>query len=167
MATDLLPRHKPEFVDRVWPAERLDELLAAADVLVLCVPLTSQTRGMIDRHALARMKPGSLLINVARGPVVVEADLVAALQSGQLGGAGLDVTDPEPLPKTSLLWDLPNVLITPHVAAQSAHRVDDTTDFFCENLRRFLHGKPLLNLVDKRLGFPREVIVWTRKTSPD
>ena len=97
---------------------------------------------------------GARLINVARGPVVVEADLVAALRSGRLHGAGLDVTEVEPLPESSPLWELPNVIITPHVGAQSAKRADDTTDLVCENLRRYFSGRTLKNLVDKRLGFP-------------
>ena len=79
------------------------------------------------------------------------------MQAGKLAGAGLGVTEVEPLPGESELWDLPNVIITPHIAAQSARRVDDTTDFFCQNLRHFLAGKPLENLVDKQLGFPRPV----------
>ena len=109
---------------------------------------------MIDQVALARMKPGSILINVARGPLVVESALVAALASGHLAAAGLDVTEEEPLPPTSLLWDLPNAIITPHVGGQGRLRVDQITDFFCDNLERFLAGRPLRNLVDKQLGFP-------------
>ena len=97
---------------------------------------------MIDQHALESMKPGSVLINVARGPVVVERDLVNALESGHVGGAGLDVTEIEPLPN-SRLWDLPNVIITPHVGAQSKRRIDDATDLFCDNLQRFREGRPL------------------------
>jgi D-3-phosphoglycerate dehydrogenase len=124
------------------------------DVLILCVPLTDVTRGMIDAAALSKMKPDSVLVNVARGPVVVEADLAAALESRRLGGAALDVTEVEPLPPSSTLWDMHNVIITPHVGAQSARRADDATELFCRNLRRFLSGEPLLNLVDKRLGFP-------------
>jgi D-3-phosphoglycerate dehydrogenase len=97
------------------------------------------------------------LINVARGQCVVEADLVAALQSGHLGGAALDVTEQEPLPACSPLWELPNVIVTPHVGAQSARRYDDTTDFFCQNLARYQQGRRLLNVVDKHLGFPPPV----------
>jgi D-3-phosphoglycerate dehydrogenase len=93
-------------------------------------------------------------VNVARGPLVVERDLVAALESGRLAGAGLDVTEQEPLPNSSRLWELPSVIITPHVGGQSARRADNMTNFFCENLRRYLAGQPLLNVVDKRLGFP-------------
>jgi D-3-phosphoglycerate dehydrogenase len=99
------------------------------------------------------MKRGSVLINVARGPVIDEAALIAALEAGHLAGAGLDVTEIEPLPEASKLWTLPNVIITPHVGAQSARRADDTTDLICENLRRYFSGQPLLNLVDKQLGF--------------
>lgn len=154
LATDVFPEEKPDQVESLWPAERLDELLRQVDVLILCVPLNAQTRGMIDAAALAKMKPGAVLINVARGPVVVEKDLVAALESKHLAGAGLDVTEVEPLPESSRLWDMPNVIITPHVGAQSRSRIDDTTDLICENLARYLAGKPLRNLVDKRLGYP-------------
>ncbi|MCA9222612.1 MAG: D-2-hydroxyacid dehydrogenase [Planctomycetales bacterium] len=154
LATDLFPYDKPDHVDQLWPADRLDELLPLVDVLILSVPLNDDTRGLIDGRRLSRMKPGSVLINVARGPNVVEADLVAALESGYLAGAGLDVTEVEPLAESSPLWDMPNVIITPHVGAQSARRIDDTTNFAAENLRRYLAGEPLLNLVDKRLGFP-------------
>ncbi len=155
LATDLFPVHRPRCVQELWPTERLHELLSLVDVLILCVPLTAATQGMIAAPQLNQLKPGAILINVARGPVVVEADLVAALESGQLAGAGLDVTEVEPLPTTSRLWDLPNVIITPHVGAQSATRQDDITDFFCENLSRYQQGQPLRNVVDKELGFPR------------
>lgn len=154
LATDMFPQQKPPYVDHLWPADQLDRLLGESDVVILCVPLNEQTRGMVGRDQLERMKRNSLLINVARGPVVVEADLIRALNSGHLGGAGLDVTEVEPLPKESGLWDAPAVLITPHVGAQSADRVSRTTDFFCENLRRFQDALPLENLVDKQLGFP-------------
>jgi D-3-phosphoglycerate dehydrogenase len=155
LATDLFPLDKPESVDELWPANKLNKLLGESDVVVLCIPLNPQTAGLIDADALAAMKPGAILINVARGPVVVESDLIDSLATGHLGGAGLDVTEVEPLPVTSPLWSLPNVIITPHIGAQSGRRVDDTTEFFCQNLRRWLDGDPLCNLVDKRLGFPR------------
>ena len=158
LATDLFPVNKPDFVAELWSADRLDDLLPLVDSLILCVPLNGQTEGMIDAAALKRMKPGSMLINVARGPIVREADLVESLKSNHLSGAGLDVTEVEPLAESSDLWNLPNVIITPHVGAQSAKRVDDSTDFACENLRRFLGGQPLLNVVDKELGFPRPIV---------
>jgi phosphoglycerate dehydrogenase-like enzyme len=154
IATDVFADEMPPCVDALWPADQLDRLLAESDVVILCVPLNAQTQGMIGRAELARMKRGALLINVARGPVVVEKDLVAALQSGQVGGAGLDVTEIEPLSADSPLWEMANVIITPHVGAQSRRRADDNTDLVCENLRRYFAGRPLLNLVDKRLGFP-------------
>jgi phosphoglycerate dehydrogenase-like enzyme len=91
---------------------------------------------------------------VARGALVVEADLVDALASGRLAGAGLDVVESEPLPTASPLWDMPNVVITPHVAGQSRWRTDRMTDFFCDNLGRYVRDEPLRNLVDKQLGFP-------------
>jgi phosphoglycerate dehydrogenase-like enzyme len=154
LATDMFPVNKPEGVEALLPADRLDDLLTAVDFLFLAAPLTDVTRDMIDGRALARMRPGAILINVARGPLVVERDLVAALRWGQLAGAGLDVTAEEPLRVDSPLWALPNVIITPHVGGQSAWRIDDMTDFFCANLRRWQAGEPLVNLVDKQLGYP-------------
>jgi D-3-phosphoglycerate dehydrogenase len=154
LATDLYPIEKPPYVKELWPADRLDDLLAAVDILILCAPLTHQTRWMINAQKLSKLKRGALLANMARGPLVVENDLVAALEMGQLSGAVLDVAAEEPLPETSKLWNMPNVIITPHVAGQSRWRADNVTNFFCENLRRYQTGLPLLNLVDKRLGFP-------------
>jgi D-3-phosphoglycerate dehydrogenase len=154
LATDWFPVNKPAHVAELLPADALDEILPRVDILILAAPLTDVTRGMIDARRLSLLPPGAILINVARGPLIVEEDLVAALESGHLGGAGLDVTDPEPLPATSKLWALPNVIITPHVGGQSATRIDEMTNFFCNNLRRYLAGQPLQNLVDKRLGFP-------------
>ena len=154
LATDWFPVNRPETVAELLPADAVDEILPRIDILVLAAPLTDHTRGMINAARLARLPHGALLVNVARGPLVVEDDLVAALESGQLAGAGLDVTDPEPLPPESRLWDMPNVIITPHVGGQAATRIDDMTNFFCENLTRYLSGQPLRNLVDKRLGFP-------------
>lgn len=154
VATDLFPRNKPAHVAELWPADQLDRLLGSIDIAILCIPLNKQTHRLIDADRLGKMPAGSILVNVARGQVVVEQDLIASLRSSHLGGAGLDVTETEPLPTDSPLWDLPNVTITPHVGAQSARRVSDTTDFVCRNLRRFRRGEPPLNLVDKRLGFP-------------
>ncbi len=154
LATDLFPVDKPHEVAELWPADRLPDLLRQVDLLFLSAPLNDQTRGLIGQAELAQMKPGSLLINMARGKLVREAALVAAIESGHLAGAALDVTEQEPLPPDSRLWELPNVIITPHVAGQSARRIDDMTDFFCDNLQRYLAQQPLRNLVDKQLGFP-------------
>jgi D-3-phosphoglycerate dehydrogenase len=153
LATDWYPVDKPPRVESLWPPERLEELLPLVDVLILAVPLTDRTRGMIDARALGLLRPGALLVNVARGPLVVEDDLVAALRQGHLAGAAVDVTATEPLPATSQLWDLPQVIITPHVGGQSARRIDNMTNFFCDNLARYQRGERLRNLVDKRLGF--------------
>ena len=154
LATDYFPYDKPPEVETLWPADRLIDLARQVDILVLAAPLTPTTRGMIDCHVFGAMKKGSVLINVARGGLVVEADLVNALSSGHLWGAGVDVTATEPLPSDSPLWELPNVIITPHVGAQSQRRADETTNLVAENLRRFFAGRPLINLVDKRLGYP-------------
>lgn len=153
LATDLFPIDKPAHVEALLPADRIDVVLPQCDTVVLCVPLTTQTRGFFAAEQFAKMKRGATFINVARGECVVERDLISALQSGQLSGAGVDVTQIEPLPADSPLWELPNVIITPHVGAQSHRRVDDTTELICENLRRYFAGRPLLHVVDKQLGF--------------
>jgi D-3-phosphoglycerate dehydrogenase len=155
LATDMFPLDRPDYVAALWPPERLSDLLEQSDIVVLSLPLNDMTRGIIGAEALVRMKPQTLLVNVARGPLVVTGELVRALQAGKLAGAVVDVTDPEPLPAQSPLWDMPNVIITPHVGGQSAVRADDITRLFCENLRRWRAGEPLVNfLADKRLGFP-------------
>ena len=159
LATDLFPTDKPDYVEQLWPPERLDELLAECDIVILCLPLNDVTRGLFDTSTLLKMKSDALLVNVARGPIVVERDLVEVLRSGHLFGAAMDVTEEEPLAEDSELWGLPNVLITPHVAGQAARRIDDMTDFFCANLVRYHDGQPLRNLVDKQLGFPRREAV--------
>ena len=154
IATDVFPIEKPAHVAELWPVDRLDDLLAQADIVILCLPLNSQTEWMFGREQFAKMKPGTIFLNMARGRLVVDHALVEALESGHLFAAGADVAAEEPLPTESKLWELPNMLLTPHVAGQSARRSDNMTDFFCDNLRRYLNGEPLRNLVDKRLGFP-------------
>ncbi len=154
LATDWFPVRKPAGVEFLGPPEALPEVLAAADILFLCAPLTEHTRDLIDERALARMKPGAILVNVARGRLVDEVALVAALESGRLDSAALDVTPEEPPAADSPLWRAPRLVITPHVAGQSGRRIDAMTEFFCDNLRRYLRGEALRNLVDKRLGFP-------------
>jgi D-3-phosphoglycerate dehydrogenase len=166
VATDLFPVDKPDCVDELWPAKCLGRLLAASDYVVLALPLNDSTKGMFNTSTLAQMKSTALLVNMARGPLVVTEDLMDALRAGRLAGAVMDVTDPEPLPPDHPLWDLPNVIITPHVGGQSARRIDDMTDLFCENLRRWRKGEALVNrLTDKRLGFPirgTEIPLWVR-----
>ncbi len=153
-ATDWCPVDKPSHVEALWPHDRLGDLLACSDIVVLAAPLNHLTQNMIDRQSLAAMASGSILVNIARGGLVAEPDLVDALLCGHLYGAALDVCHQEPLPASSRLWEIPQVIITPHVAGQSRWRIDRTTEFFCDNLTRYLQGRPLLNVVDKGLGFP-------------
>lgn len=155
LATDWFPENKPSCVAELLPADALDEMLPRVDILILAAPLNDHTRHMINAKRLALLPRGAILINVARGAMVVENDLADAIESGHLAGAGLDVTEEEPLAPESRLWALPNVIITPHVGGQSFTRIDDMTNFFCDNLARYLARRPLRNLVVKELGFPR------------
>jgi len=155
LATDWFPENKPPYVAELLPADALDDMLPRVDILILMAPLNDYTRNMINAARLAKLPRGAILINMARGGLVVENDLADAIESGHIAGAGLDVTATEPLPPESRLWDLKNVIITPHVGGQSATRIDDMTNFFCDNLARWLSGRPLRNLVVKELGFPR------------
>lgn len=140
-------------VERVLPPEGTDQILRDADYVVVLLPLTRQTRGLIDGRALSLMKRSAVLINVARGPVVVEEALVAALRGGLIAGAGLDVFDREPLSPDSPLYDMENVIITPHVSGASPTYFDRAIPLFCENLRRYLVGAPMLNVVDAERGY--------------
>ena len=140
-------------LDRVLPPERLSELLAESDFVVLAAPLTPDTHGLISDEAIAQMKPGAWVINVARGELVDERALARALQDGRLGGAVLDTFLEEPLPPTSSLYDLPNVILTPHTSWSSTRVLDRSVDLFCENLRRFAAGRPLVNVVDPDAGY--------------
>ena len=146
------PGEVPE-LDRTLPYDALPQLLAESDVLLLAAPATPQTRGLIDAAALGQMKPTAFLVNVARGSLVVTDDLVQALQRGRIAGAGLDVTDPEPLPAGHPLWHAPGVIITPHQANPDVHSAGGPVDRFCENLRRYLAGESLLHPVDPEAGY--------------
>jgi phosphoglycerate dehydrogenase-like enzyme len=140
----------------VLPMERLHEGLAEADYVVLAAPLTEATRGMIDRAALARMKPTARLINVGRGPLVDQDALIEALVAGDIAGAALDVFANEPLPDTSALWVLPNVIVSPHMSGDVVGWRAELVALFLDNLTRYLDGRPLRNVVDKRHGYVRE-----------
>ncbi|MFM8213888.1 MAG: D-2-hydroxyacid dehydrogenase [Pirellula sp.] len=159
-ATDYFPEHKPPQVEELLPHTQLLNLAAWSEILILTLPLNASTRGIMNRSVFDAMPKGSYLINVARGQCVNEDDLIDALESGQIAGAGLDVTAVEPLPAESRLYDQPNVLITPHVGAQSGPRYDDSTRLICENLKRYLAGQPLFNIVDKKLGFPHPSVLY-------
>ena len=121
----------------------LDELLPRADSVVLVLPLTEETRGLFDRRRIELMKPGAILVNIGRGPVVDEEALIDALRSGRLRGAALDVYATEPLPTDSPLWELDNVILSPHTAAQSVHENERIVELFADNLRRYLAGEEL------------------------
>ena len=127
------------------PFTRLHEVLPQADWLLLACPLNARTRGLIDATALRLLPPGARLVNVARGEVVVQAELITALQTGVLAGAFLDVFEHEPLPADSPLWALPNVVLTPHSAGHSDGNAARVADIFIDNLQRWLRGAPLLN----------------------
>jgi D-3-phosphoglycerate dehydrogenase len=166
-ATDYFPEHCPDEVAALWPHTELHRLAAWSQILILTLPLNQQTHRSINRSVFESMAPGGYLINVARGQCVEEPDLIEALASGHLRGAGLDVTATEPLPADSPLYDMPQVLITPHVGAQSGPRYDDSTRLICTNLRRYLTGQPLFNLVDKRLGFPHPSVLYSATAMAD
>jgi phosphoglycerate dehydrogenase-like enzyme len=139
--------------DRLFGPGDLEALLKGSDYVVLTVPHTAETDGLIGAGALAAMKPGAVLINVSRGPIVDEEALIAALRAGSIRGAGLDVYSDEPLPPTSPLWELENVCLTPHVAGVSPRFWERETELILENLRRYLAGEPLLNMVNKQAGY--------------
>ncbi len=153
LATKRTPAPAPEGVELLFGDEGLRRLLADSDVVVLTVPGTRETKALIGREQLALMKREAVLINIARGSIVDEPALIEALQGGRLRGAGLDVFAKEPLPPDSPLWDLPNVLITPHVSAVSPRYWPREVELIVENLRRYLDGRPLLNVVDKTRGY--------------
>ena len=168
IATDLFPtavQHAIDdgTVDQVLPENGLEELMSQCDVTIVTLPLSQANEKRISEKQFAGIKNGAYFINVGRGSVVDQEALIRYLSNGQIAGAGLDVADPEPIASDCALWNMGNVIITPHVGAQSAWRVPKTVDFFCENLQRYrdatedgnFSGAVLMNFVDKQLGFPR------------
>jgi phosphoglycerate dehydrogenase-like enzyme len=143
----------PTGVERLFALADLNQLLAESDYVVLSLPLTNETAGMIGEAQLKSMKRTSYLINVSRGKIVQENKLIEALKKRWIAGAGLDAFENEPLPEKSELWSFKNVIITPHVAGQTPYYMERLTRIFCENLDRFIHKQPLINVVDKTLGY--------------
>jgi phosphoglycerate dehydrogenase-like enzyme len=139
--------------ERYYTPDTLHEMLAASDVLVIALPLTPATRGLFDAGAFAAMRRGAFLVNIARGEICDEPALVAALRDGKLASAALDVFAREPLPADDPLWTLPNVILTPHVSGLTPHYNERATQLFVANLRRYLAGEPLYNVVDKQAGY--------------
>ncbi len=147
------PSQSEPHVDEMVGPERLGALLPEADVVVLTVPLTEETHHMIEANALRRMKSTAYLINIGRGGTVDEESLVEALRAGEIAGVGLDVFETEPLPEDSPLWEMDNVLITPHYSGSTPHYFERFLGIFLDNLHRFQRGEPLRNVVDKALGY--------------
>jgi phosphoglycerate dehydrogenase-like enzyme len=142
--------HIPE---QFYDLDELHLLLPECDAILLALPLSKQTQHIIGKAALSLMRPHAFIVNIGRGALIDHNELIAALQAQRLGGAALDVTDPEPLPTESPLWSMENVMITPHIAGLSTHYNDRIADLMSENLRRYLAGEPLLNFVRRELGY--------------
>ena len=153
LAVDEYPSPGDHGVVEVWPTSQLDELLAASDVVAICCPLTPTTDKLVNEKTLAAMKPGSYVVNVTRGEIIDDDALVAALASGHLGGAALDVAPGEPLPADHPLFSLDNVAMTPHTAGASQLRAQKNVARFIRNLGFAQTGAPFEGVVDKHAGF--------------
>ena len=153
IATRNSRREGPDYVEYVGLADEYRALAARADVIVNATPLTPETRGMFDAQFFDAMKDDAYFINIGRGESVVTAALIAALEQHKIGGAGLDVTDPEPLPPGHPLWGMRNVIITPHIATSSDIRDERTLVLVAENVRRYIRGDALLSVVDLAAGY--------------
>lgn len=147
------PERSSPFVDKMYGPEGLREMLARADWVVVTAAGTKETEGIIGEAELAVMKRSAVVINIARGSLIREETLVRALQEKRIAGAGLDVFETEPLPADSPLWQMPNVILTPHVAGGTPYYIDRLMDIFVENLKRYQAAEPLINVVDKKLGY--------------
>lgn len=146
---------KPDFVDEIYTVDRLDEAITGADVVALCLPGTGETRRLFDRERMLKMKPGAILMNVGRGNAVDLLALDELLRSGHLGGAAIDVTEPEPLPPEHPLWTAPHALITPHISGNTSLPLtcDIIVDIFLDNLERYSKGQALQHLVNLKMGY--------------
>ncbi len=144
---------KSDFVERLEASEKLDEMLPDADYVVITLPGTDETKHLFDTRKFALMKKTAVLVNIGRGTIVHESDLIDALRGGVIAGAGLDVFEKEPLSHESPLWDMENVVVTPHHSGLSHRYMDRAITLLCENLRAYLKGEPLPNEVDKKLGY--------------
>jgi phosphoglycerate dehydrogenase-like enzyme len=139
--------------DIVYPAVQIDEVLSQSDVIVSLLPLTGETRHVIGERQFAAMPRGAIFISLGRGAVVDEEALIRALRTGRLAGAGLDVFESEPLPRSSPLWRMHNVIVSPHVGGNSDRTAERAAHFFAVNLSRYLEGRPLLNVVNRSRGY--------------
>jgi len=145
---------KPAYVDKLFTTSQLDEAILNADVVALALPGTGETTGILSRERLASMKKGAVIVNVGRGSAIDQGAMVELLQCGHIGGAGLDVTSPEPLPDDSPLWDMQNVIITPHVSHGGRDNTAELVfDKFVRYLDDYVHGRPFLRVVDRAVGY--------------
>lgn len=144
---------KPRFVDELGTGKILDALLPQADFVAVCLPYTSETHHLFDMKKFRKMKPSAVIMNIARGPIIHEEHLIEALRKDIIGGAGLDVTEHEPLPKESPLWDIDNVVVTPHHSGLSEKYMDRAVELFCRNIAAYRAGRRLPTLVNKTLGY--------------
>lgn len=147
------PNRKEEFVDNLVGDSDLHNVASNSDFVINCLPHTKETFHLFDKKIFSRMKKTAYFINIGRGKTVKEEDLIAALESGQIAGAGLDVFETEPLPMSSPLWEMENVIITPHYAGWNPNYMDRVIDIFCDNLKAYINNKPLPNLVDIEKGY--------------
>ncbi|MEE2754148.1 MAG: D-2-hydroxyacid dehydrogenase [Candidatus Latescibacterota bacterium] len=154
IALDVQGTNKPDCVEAIWGMDRFDEAVKLADVVFLACPHTDDTDKLINAHCLDIMKPTAYVVNTARGRIVDEQAMIEGLMANKIAGAGLDVTEVEPLSAESELWGLDNCIITPHAAGASPKRHHRTVGFFCENLKRYMAGEALQNEIDKNVGFP-------------
>jgi phosphoglycerate dehydrogenase-like enzyme len=146
-------QRRARYCDAMVPRERLPELLHESDYVIIAVPWTPETAGMIGAMELSAMKPSAYLLNIGRGDIINEPELIKALETKQIAGAGLDVFSQEPLPPTSPLWKLPNVIMTPHIAGSMEDYIGQACDLFVKNLEHYVAGKKLFNVVDKKRGY--------------
>jgi len=144
---------KTKNVDLLLPSSRMKELLGQSDYVVLTLPLTPDTKHIIGEAELKAMKPTAYIMNIGRGPLIDQEALIKALDEKLIAGAGLDVTVPEPLPKESRLWDFENVILSPHISGGMEDYMLRATELFCDNLKRYIAGKKLLNVIDKKKGY--------------
>ncbi len=152
IATQRTPKSHPH-VEKIYPAEQTTDVVEQADYLVLVVPLTDDTKGLFDAAMIARMKPDAVMINLSRGGIVDEDAIVTALTNGTIKGAAIDVFDQEPLPAGHPLWNTPNTIITPHMAAADSAYLPNIARIFAENVKRIANGEPLINEVDRYRGY--------------
>jgi D-3-phosphoglycerate dehydrogenase len=153
IAVDLYPSANAAYVGEVWPIDRLHDLMAQSDVVSIAAPFTKESHHLLDAAAFAAMKPGGYLIAVSRGGIIDESALLDALKSGHLAGAGIDVSETEPWDASNPFWELPNVVVTPHLAGSSTQKERRCAEVLRDNILRLQRGEELINLVDKRAGF--------------